>query len=159
MISTTDRYGMKLSLISNSHTDHPSSTDRPLEVLIGSSFVGVLAHVEGSRWLIQALFFESPELFQIKRWSFKRRWWCGRLNKTHSYIFLLTKSRIETLDPTPHAREEEHFFCFSCMEAQPTLNFSCSNSQVSHAKITTNLAQNWSLLKDGIPWKIRRRKR
>ena len=48
MISTNGKHGTKLSLMLISHIDCPASTDHPLEALIESSFVGVLARVEGS---------------------------------------------------------------------------------------------------------------
>ena len=134
MIFTTGRYGMKLALMPSSCIGCLTSIYHPLEALIGSSFVGVLARVKGSRWLIQAPFFGSPKLLWIKRQSFTKRWWCGRLNKTYFYIFILTKFRVETLDPTPHAREEEYFLYFSRTEVQPTLNFSHPHSQIFHAK-------------------------
>ena len=124
MISAVGKHSTKLSLMLNSYTDRPISTNHPLEALIGSFFAGVLAHIEGSGWLIQAPFFKSSRLLQIRRKSFTR-WWCEKLDKTHSCIFLLTKPRDEPLESTVHIQEEEHFICFSCMEAPHTLNFLC----------------------------------
>ena len=155
MIFATGRHGTKLSLILSSHIGRPTSTDHPLEALIGSSFVGVLARVEGSGWLIQTLFFGSLRLLQIRRWNFIRRWWCGWLNKIHSYIFLLIKSRVEILDPTPHTWEEEYFLCFSCRKPNPLLTFHTPTLRFLMPKITSNLTQNWSPFKVGVPWKIR----
>ena len=63
MISTTGRYGMKLLLMSSSCTGYPTSIDHPLEALIGSSFMGMLFHIEGSRWLIQPLFLDLLNFF------------------------------------------------------------------------------------------------
>ena len=48
--------------------------------------------------------------------------------------FFLTKSRDETLEPTAHAWEKEHFLCFSRTKAQPTLNCLYPLSQISYAK-------------------------
>ena len=59
MIFTIGRCSVKLSLMSNSCTGHPTSIDHPLEALIRSSFVRVLPHVESSRWLIQSFLWIS----------------------------------------------------------------------------------------------------
>ena len=48
MISTVDKYDTRFFLMSSSRTDCPTSIDRPLKALIGTSFSGVLARVEGS---------------------------------------------------------------------------------------------------------------
>ena len=57
---------MKLLLMSSNRTGRPTSTDHPLEALIGSSFVRVLARIEGSRWLIQLLFLDLSDFFRSK---------------------------------------------------------------------------------------------
>ena len=61
MIFATDRYGMKLLLISSSRTDRLTSTDHPLKALIESSFTRVLARIESSDGCSRLLSLDLPE--------------------------------------------------------------------------------------------------